>query len=177
MQSARNKTRKASVTVSDQESASAPSAPAPAPVPSAAAPSAPAPAPSAPAPSASAPPKPEVYGENPGLETFLNVNASEAFCRPWHRLERGLRLNRIRAFIAAEKAKLNLSDADTEALTNLLHRSLDKKLLNSKSAVVYSMETQEIQEIKGLIYHTNSDGRVLSQIVEKKGGVTFRKPH
>ena len=174
MQSARNKTRKASVTVSDQESASAPSAPAPsAPVPSAAAPM-PSAQPSAPP---SAPPKPEVYGENPGLETFLNVNASEAFCRPWHRLERGLRLNRIRAFIAAEKAKLNLSDADTEALTNLLHRSLDKKLLNSKSAVVYSMETQEIQEIKGLIYHTNSDGRVLSQIVEKKGGVTFRKAH
>lgn len=167
MQSARNKTRKATV-VSDQDSASAPSAPAP---------SAPAPStqPSASAPSAA--PKPEVYGENPGLESFLNVNASEAFCRPWHRLERGLRLNRIRAFIAAEKAKLNLSDADTEALTNLLHRSLDKKLLNSKSAVVYSMETQEIQEIKGLIYHTNSDGRVLSQIVEKKGGVTFRKPH
>jgi hypothetical protein len=167
MQSARNKTRKASV-VSDQE-ASAPQ-PAPVPLPQ------PAPVPQ-PASSTSAPPKPEVYGENPGLETFLNVNASEAFCRPWHRLERGLRLNRIRAFIAAEKAKLNLSDADTEALTNLLHRSLDKKLLNSKSAVVYSMETQEIQEIKGLIYHTNSDGRVLSQIVEKKGGVTFRKPH
>jgi hypothetical protein len=174
MQSARNKTRKASV-VSEQE-ASPPSVASPAttstPVP---------PATSAPSTSTStstAPPaKPEVYGENPGLESFLNVNASEAFCRPWHRLERGLRLNRIRAFIAAEKAKLNLSDADTEALTNLLHRSLDKKLLNSKSAVVYSMETQEIQEIKGLIYHTNSDGRVLSQIVEKKGGVTFRKPH
>ena len=170
MQSARNKTRKASV-VSDQE-ASAPPAPSvasPAPVPPAAPTS---------APTSTAPPlKPEVYGENPGLESFLNVNASEAFCRPWHRLERGLRLNRIRAFIAAEKAKLNLSDADTEALTNLLHRSLDKKLLNSKSAVVYSMETQEIQEIKGLIYHTNSDGRVLSQIVEKKGGVTFRKAH
>uniref|UniRef100_A0A6C0L7Z5 Uncharacterized protein n=1 Tax=viral metagenome TaxID=1070528 RepID=A0A6C0L7Z5_9ZZZZ len=172
MQSARNKTRKASV-VSDQEA----SAPQPPPVPQP--PPAPQPAPAS-APSTStapAPAKPEVYGENPGLETFLNVNASEAFCRPWHRLERGLRLNRIRAFIAAEKAKLNLSDADTEALTNLLHRSLDKKLLNSKSAVVYSMETQEIQEIKGLIYHTNSDGRVLSQIVEKKGGVTFRKPH
>ena len=147
MQTARNKTRKASIALGD-----------------------------APELTAEVEPKKEVYGENPGLETFLNVNASEAFCRPWHRLERGLRLNRLRAFIVSEKAKLNLSDADTEGLTNLLHRSLDKKLLNSKSAVVYSMETQEIQEIKGLIYHTNSEGRVLSQIVEKKGGVTFRKP-
>lgn len=118
----------------------------------------------------------ESFGENPNLVSFLDTNASDAFRRPWHRLERGLRLNRIRLFIASEKAKLNLSDADTDYLTNLLHKSLDKKLLNSKSAVVYSVESQEIQEIKGLVYHTTSEGRVLSQIVEKKG-VTFRKPH
>ena len=121
--------------------------------------------------------KKETFGENPNLETFLETNANEAFRRPWHRLERGLRLNRLRAFISAEKAKLNLSDADTDYLTNLLHKSLDKKLLNSKSAVVYNIEMQEIQEIKGLVYHTTSEGRVLSQIVEKKGGITFRKPH
>jgi hypothetical protein len=118
----------------------------------------------------------ETFGENPNLVSFLETNANEAFRRPWHRLERGLRLNRIRMFIASEKAKLNLSDADAEYLTNLLHKSLDKKLLNSKSAVVYNVEAQEIQEIKGLVYHTTSEGRVLSQIVEKKG-VTFRKPH
>lgn len=118
----------------------------------------------------------ESFGENPNLVSFLDTNANDAFRRPWHRLERGLRLNRIRLFIASEKTKLNLSDADTDYLTNLLHKSLDKKLLNSKSAVVYSVEGQEIQEIKGLVYHTTSEGRVLSQIVEKKG-VTFRKPH
>lgn len=125
---------------------------------------------------AGAPPIQESFGENPTLVSFLDTNAGDAFRRPWHRLERGLRLNRIRLFIASEKAKLNLSDADTDYLTNLLHKSLDKKLLNSKSAVVYSVEAQEIQEIKGLVYHTTSEGRVLSQIVEKKG-VTFRKPH
>ena len=118
----------------------------------------------------------ESFGENPNLVSFLDTNASDAFRRPWHRLERGLRLNRIRLFIASEKTKLNLSDPDTDYLTNLLHKSLDKKLLNSKSAVVYNVEAQEIQEIKGLVYHTTSEGRVLSQIVEKKG-VTFRKPH
>ena len=119
--------------------------------------------------------KPEAYGENPNLETFLNMNASEAFRRPWHRLERGLRLNRLRKFILSEKEKLNLSDPDIEYLTNLLHKSLDKKLLNSKSSVIYNIELQEIQEIKGLVYHKNADGRVLSQIIEKKG-ITFRKP-
>ena len=119
----------------------------------------------------------EAFGENPNLVSFLETNANDAFRRPWHRLERGLRLNRIRLFMSSEKSKLNLSEADTDYLTNLLHKSLDKKLLNSKSAVVYSVDAQEIQEIKGLVYHTTAEGRVLSQIVEKKGGVTFRKPH
>ena len=130
-------------------------------------------------PSSAEPPLSEQAVEEQKPDPFRNLldeSARDAFRRPWHRLERGLRLNRIRLFIASEKTKLNLSDADADYLTNLLHKSLDKKLLNSKSAVVYNVEAQEIQEIKGLIYHTTSEGRVLSQIVEKKG-VTFRKPH
>ena len=134
-------------------------------------------APTAPAAAAATVPVVEAFGENPNLVSFLDTNANDAFRRPWHRLERGLRLNRIRRFISSEKAKLNLSDADTEYLTNLLHKKFKSLELNSKSAVVYNVEAQEILEIKGLVYHTTSEGRVLSQIVEKKGGVTFRKPH
>lgn len=117
------------------------------------------------------------YGMNTNLVDFLNLNASQAYKRRWHLLERGLRLNRLSLFIASEKSKLNLSDEDTEYLTNLLHRSLDKKLLNSKTTVVYDTEKEEIQEIRGLVYHKTADGRVLSQLIEKKTGVTFRKPH
>jgi hypothetical protein len=115
------------------------------------------------------------YGVNTGLEQFLNLNASEAYKRPWHRLERGLRLNRLRKFIDTEKERMSLSSSDTDTLTNLLHKALDKKQLNSKTCVVYNMENQEIQEIKGLMYHKVADGRIISQIVEKKAGVTFRK--
>ena len=115
------------------------------------------------------------YGQNPGLEQFLNVNASEAYRRPWHRLERGLRLNRVRRFIDTEQARMTLAEADVLQLTTLLHKAMDKKMLNSKTAVVYDMEKEEIQEIKGLVYHKSADGRILSQIVEKKAGVTFRR--
>jgi hypothetical protein len=116
------------------------------------------------------------YGVNTGLEQFLNLNANEAYKRPWHRLERGLRLNRIRKFIEAEKARMALSEQDTDHLTNLLHRALDRKMLNSKTCVIYDQEKEEIQEIKGLVYHKSADGRILSQIVEKKtGGITLRK--
>ena len=131
-----------------------------------------------PAAAAAAQPAPVVggtYGQSPGLEQFLNVNASEAYRRPWHRLERGLRLNRIRRFIEAETLRMSLSESDILQLTTLLHKAMDKKLLNSKMAVVYDIEKEDIQEIKGLIYHKSADGRILSQLVEKKAGVTFRR--
>jgi hypothetical protein len=115
------------------------------------------------------------YGLNTGLENFLNLNAAEAYKRPWHRLERGLRLNRIRKFIETETTRMSLAHQDVEHLTNLLHRALDKKLLNSKTCVVYDSEKEEIQEIKGLVYHKAADGRIMSQIIEKKSGVTFRR--
>ena len=115
------------------------------------------------------------YGTNSGLEQFLNLNASEAYKRPWHRLERGLRLNRLRKFIDSEATRMNLSEVDRDMLTNILHRALDQKLLNSKTAVVYNIENEEIQEIKGLIYHRTADGRILSKLVEKKAGITLRR--
>ena len=70
---------------------------------------------------------------------------------------------------------MSLTTGDVEHLTNLLHRALDRKLLNSKTAVIYDQEKEEIQEIKGLMYHKAADGRILSQIVEKKAGCTLRR--
>jgi hypothetical protein len=115
-------------------------------------------------------------GLNTELESFLNLNASEAYKRPWHRLERGLRLNRIRKFVETEATRMNLSEEDADYLKQRLEKALDKKLLNSKTCVVYDPVSEEIQEIKGLVYHKTADGKILSNIIEKKNsGVTFRK--
>ena len=114
-------------------------------------------------------------GLNTELEKFLNVNASEAYQRPWHRLERGLRLNRIRKFVESEKQRMGLTDDDADALKQRLEKARDKKMLNSKTCVVYDIEKEEIQEIKGLVYHKTAEGRILSSIVDKKSAVTFRK--
>jgi len=114
------------------------------------------------------------FGENAELEQFLNLNASEAYKRPWHRLERGLRLNRIRNFVENEKSRMKLTDEDSEYLKLKIEKALEKKLLNSKTAVVYDQDNEVIQEIKGLVYHKSADGRILSSIVDKKVGHTFR---
>ena len=66
---------------------------------------------------------PSSVGLNTELESFLNLNASEAYKRPWHRLERGLRLNRLRKFVQTEKERLALSEEDTEYLKQRLEKA------------------------------------------------------
>lgn len=107
--------------------------------------------------------------------SFLNEEANNAFKRPWHKLEKGLRMNRLRKFSEDEGNRLALSDSDKTALLSQLLKAFSKNILNSKSAVIYEPEEEAIKEIKGLVMHRAADGRVLFQILEKRNAVTFRK--
>lgn len=115
------------------------------------------------------------FGVNESLERLIDAEAGTAYKKPWHRLERGLRLNRLRAFTEDMAAKRGLKDTEKAALLTLLTRALDKKLLNSKTAVEYDPDTQEIKEIKPLVMHQSASGDVLFQLLEKRNAVTFRK--
>jgi hypothetical protein len=77
--------------------------------------------------------------------------------------------------VDAEQERLGLSAEDTEYLKQRLEKALEKKLLNSKTFVVYDVDAEEIKEIKGLVYHKTADGRMLSNIIDKKNTVTFRR--
>ena len=109
------------------------------------------------------------------LNKILDESVKDAYKRPWHRLERGLRLNRLRAFVEDEKHKLSLTQFESASLLSVLQKSLDKKLLNSKTTVVYDQEKESILEIKGLVMHRGADGIMRYQLLEKKPGATLRK--
>lgn len=111
------------------------------------------------------------------LVKFLDQEAGGAYKRQWHRLERGLRLNRLRKFSEEESERLNLSETEKKNLYQLLVKSLERKLLNSKTAVIYDQEKETITEIKGLVMHRNSEGQMLFQMVDKpsRSAVTFRR--
>jgi len=117
----------------------------------------------------------QVTFESDSLSLFLEKDAGSAYKRQWHRLERGLRLNRLRRFSDEEAERLRLSDIEKNHLYALLAKSLDKKLLNSKTAVIYDQEKEAITEIKGLVMHRSSEGVMLFQLLDKQKAVTFRK--
>jgi hypothetical protein len=109
------------------------------------------------------------------LMKHIDSGITNVFKKPWHRLERGFRLNRLRAFSENEAKKANLTPAESASLIQLLSKALDKKSLNSKTTVIYDFENETITEIKGLVMHRGSDGVMRFQLLEKKAGVTLKK--
>lgn len=112
---------------------------------------------------------------NDSLQRLIDAEAAVAYKKPWHRLERGLRLNRLRLFVTEMATTRSLKEKEGTALLTLLTKALDKKLLNSKTAVEYDQEEEKIKEIKPLVLHQSATGEVLFQLLEKRNAVTFRK--
>jgi hypothetical protein len=107
--------------------------------------------------------------KNDAFKTLLEDSAREAYSRPWHRLERGLRLNRIRIFIEDITSVYNLTKDEKDALFIYLQKALDKKLLNTHKIVQYDQENQKIIAVKGLELKRNTEGII-------RWGFSAKKP-
>jgi hypothetical protein len=112
---------------------------------------------------------------NINLDNFLAAGMHGAYKRPWHRLERGLRLNRLRAFVDEEATRVILSEAEASQLLTLLQKALDRKMLNSKTMVIYDQEEEKIKEIKTLVSHRGADGVTRYGFAEKRVTQTLRR--
>ena len=92
-------------------------------------------------PAASAP----IDGLDKTVNTFFNAESANAYMKPWLRLERGLRLQRFRAFVDEYPG---LSVEEREALLKVLVKANDAKVLNTKQQIQY--EEGKILSIRGL---------------------------
>jgi len=117
------------------------------------------------------------YSLNEGLQELLKKESEIAFKKPWHRLERGMRLNRLRLFVDDMKNSKGLQESEATALLTMLTKSLEKKMLNSKNAVIYDIDSEKILEIKNLVLHQNADGSYVFQLLDKplRNAATQRK--
>ncbi len=79
------------------------------------------------------------------MTTFFDAESAYALHKPWLRLERGLRLQRFRAFADVYPG---LSDVEKETLYRTLVKANDAKLLNTKQQIQY--ENGNILSIRGL---------------------------
>jgi hypothetical protein len=91
------------------------------------------------------------------LKGLLEDSAREAYSRPWHRIERGLRLNRLRIFVEEVAPQFGMTKEEREGFFIFLQKSLDKKLLNTLKVVIYDQEKQRITQIRGLEIKRNQE--------------------
>ena len=93
------------------------------------------------------------------LRTLLDESARDAFRCAWHKLGRGLRLNRLHIY-AKEKCSQadGFTDAEETGFFNFLQGALDRKVLNSSTIVKYSPDEQRILSIEGLEVGRRPDG-------------------
>lgn len=112
--------------------------------------------------------------KNEQFMKFLVTNSDDTYTRPWHKLEMGVRKNRLRKFVEDECLLHQFREEDKTTMFTALLKALEKKQLNSKSVVNYDQEQQKILEIKGFVYHKQADGTMSFQFVERKVG-TMRK--
>ncbi len=117
------------------------------------------------------------------MTSFFTAESASAFLKPWLRLERGLRLQRFRAF-AEEYPELTADER--EGLYKALVKFNDAKVLNTKQQIQY--EEGKIVGIRGLKVIRGDSGTVFkidasrptkrkghkedSEVVEKIEGLT-----
>ena len=108
------------------------------------------------------------------FKTLLDSGVEEAYRRPWHRIERGLRLNRLRIFIEEIAPEFSIAEDEKKSLFTYLQKSLDNRLLNTIKVVQYDQDTQRITTIKGLDLKRNQEG-VLKWVLKQKTEGTRKK--
>jgi len=112
------------------------------------------------APVASAAALPESSSFEKNLTNFFETEASASSnTKPWLRLERGIRLQKLRTF-AEEQLEYSVEERDV--LIKMLIKANDAKVLNTKQQIQY--ESGKIQSIRGLRKITDDDGTIVFKI-------------
>jgi len=108
------------------------------------------------------------------LSKLLDAESKSAVHRPWLRLERGLRMRLLRAFVEKHQ---NYNPTERSELLAALVDALDKKSLNSKSQITYNQELGEITEINSLKAIRGTSGKLIFRIdPPNRGTKKARRP-
>lgn len=88
-----------------------------------------------------------------GIIDAVEKEKDSRFKKPWVKLDKGSKLNRLTIFIENEIESKNLNSDCQKKLRKILINAHEKGSLNKINDVEYDQELQEIVSIKNLIYN------------------------
>jgi hypothetical protein len=114
-----------------------------------------------------------------GLDARLELERQRAYQRPWNKLEKGLKLNRLRLFAEEEAAREHYSPSDQTNLFEFLHTQLERRMITGKQQVQYDQARERITSVRGLRTTIDNDGHRVFLMQEPRRIVrrTARSPH
>lgn len=82
----------------------------------------------------------------------LETEKEERFKKPWSKLDKGNKLNRLNLYIENEISEKELDEEISKKLNKLLINIFNKGILSKSSEIEYCTESGKIISIKNLIY-------------------------
>ncbi len=90
------------------------------------------------------------------LNEFLDNERSENRQQKWAKLDKTVRRDKLRRFVATYRNEHELTDAEADALVAFLHEALDRNKLQRVKEVTYDPASGDIQEIPALVFHADA---------------------
>ena len=105
-----------------------------------------------------------VYDE---IEDIVKEDPNKRFMKPWNKLEKGMKLNRIIRFVETETDEKELSVDQSKELKNILFRACDSGLLNKLTEVNYNEEEACIISFKSLEFNEETNKYKIKTVSSK----------
>ena len=84
------------------------------------------------------------------VSELIAKEKQERFSKPWSKLDKGTKMNRLHLFIKKQKINNELNDDEEKQLKVLLIRLFETGNFNKSTDIDYSIEDKEILSIKNL---------------------------
>lgn len=96
------------------------------------------------------------YEKIDNLQTYLNSEMDGTYCKPWTKLNKMQKMEKLHEYAASYKNKNDIDEHLMEELKLYLRKALDQKKLGKRSDIEYDEETGIIKNIPNLTYHKSS---------------------
>jgi hypothetical protein len=107
------------------------------------------------------------------LLATIDKERDARFLKPWSKLDKGSRLNRLSLYVRTEITERELTEEEGLALKHLLMQLCEAGALTKACEITYSEDEQQVTEIKRLTYEEET--RVYSYAREDKTSKSSHK--
>jgi hypothetical protein len=116
------------------------------------------------------------HANSPNIPMDLIQEQNQMLNRPWNKLEKGLKINRVKDFIDRANEEWGLNKKNVTKLERLIISKIHRKVLSKKNDVNYDEEKGEIIDIPSLQFTRGDDNEIVSFRIVNKRTSASRSP-